>query len=101
MNSENEYVKYSGLFNMLEYLLSALNKADGNLYKEFVKESITPDIRSELTAYSEFFKKYSDSTASQVVGSINNSYLESQGQQAGSASYGLVVDLAVAYYKAN
>ncbi len=99
INSENDYVRYSGLFNMLEYLLSALNKADGNLYKEFVKESITPGIRAELVAYSEFFKKYSDSTASQVVGSINNSYLESQGQKAGSASYGLVVDLAVAYYK--
>ena len=99
INSENQYVKYSGLFNMLEYLLSALNKADKNLYKEFVQESITQNIRNELIAYNEFFKKYSDSTASQVVGSINNSYLESQGQQAGSASYGLVVDLAVAYYK--
>ena len=86
---------------MLEYLLSALSKADKELYKEFVKESITPNIRSELAAYSKFFEKYSKSTASQVVGNINNSYLESQGQQAGSASYGLVVDLAVAYYKAN
>ncbi len=100
VNSENQYVKYSGLFNMLEYLLSALNKADKELYKEFVKESITQSIRSELAAYADFFEKYSDSAASQVVGTVNNSYLESQGQQAGSASYGLVVDLAVAYYKA-
>lgn len=99
INSENDYVRYSGLFNMLEYLLSALNKADKTLYKEFVQESVTQNIRSELTAYSKFFEKYSNSAASQVAGSINNSYLESQGQKAGSASYGLVVDLAVAYYK--
>ena len=76
INSENDYVRYSGLFNVLEYLLSALNKADAEMYKELVKESITPGIRAELVAYSGFFKKYSDSTASQVVGSINNSYLE-------------------------
>jgi hypothetical protein len=35
---------------------------------------------------------------SQVSGSINNSYLQSQGTP-GTKSYGMVVDLAVAYFK--
>jgi hypothetical protein len=30
---------------------------------------------------------------------VNDTYLKSQNQKAGSKSYGLVVDLAVAYYK--
>lgn len=99
LNSEDDFVRYSGLFNMLEYLLSALSKADKTLYSQLVKEDLTTEIKGELRAYSEFFEKYSDSAASQVAGTINNSYLTSQGQSAGSASYGLVVDLAVAYYK--
>ncbi len=99
LNSDDDFVRYSGLFNMLEYLLSALYKADKELYTQLVKTELTPQIKAEIRAYSEFFEKYSDSTASQVAGSINNSYLNSQGQSAGSASYGLVVDLAVAYYK--
>lgn len=99
LNSDDGYVRYSGLFNMLEYLLSALYKADKELYSELYKSAVTAEIRSELKAYSEFFEKYKKSAASQVAGTINNSYLTSQGQSAGSASYGLVVDLAVAYYK--
>ncbi len=99
LNSEDHFIRYSGLFNMLEYLLSALSKADKTLYNELAKNDLTAEIKAELRAYSQFFEKYSDSPASQVAGSINNSYLTSQGQSAGSASYGLVVDLAVAYYK--
>jgi hypothetical protein len=58
-----------------------------------------PDVVSkEFSAYSAFFDKYRESTASKVTGTVNNSFLESQGQSAGTKSYGLVVDLAVAYY---
>jgi hypothetical protein len=44
-----------------------------------------------------FFDKYRESTVSEVSGAINNSYLQLQGTE-GTRSYGLVVDLAVAYY---
>ena len=55
-------------------------------------------ISKEFAAYSAFFDKYRESTASQVTGAVNNTFLGSQGQSAGTKSYGLVVDLAVAYY---
>ena len=45
--------------------------------------------------------KYKESTASKVSGTVNNSYLQSQGESAGLRSYGMVVDLAVAYFRAN
>lgn len=99
LNSDNDYVRYSGYMNVLEYVLSALSKADASLYKELVQTSVTDGIRGELKAFNAFFEKYTDSAASVVVGAVNDSYLTSQGQTAGSASYGLVVDLAVAYYK--
>ena len=55
-------------------------------------------MRSELRAYSAFFDKYRDSAVSEVSGAVNNAYLQMQGTE-GTRSYGLVVDLAVAYYK--
>ena len=54
-------------------------------------------VRYEMSAYADFFEKYKESVASDVSGAVNNTYLTIQGT-AGTASYGMVVDLAVAYY---
>jgi hypothetical protein len=56
-------------------------------------------MRYEMVAYNEFFEKYRDNVVADISGAVNDSYLQSQGQSAGSRSYGMVVDLAVAYYK--
>ena len=58
-----------------------------------------PRCGAELSAYSKFFDEYRQSTASTVVGAVNDTFLQSQGQTQGTQSYGLVVDLFVAYYK--
>ena len=62
-------------------------------------KTVDINVRRELAAYSDFFDKYRDNVAADVSGAVNNSYLISQGQTDGTKSYGLVVDLAVAYYK--
>ncbi|MBO5870186.1 MAG: DUF3810 domain-containing protein [Clostridia bacterium] len=99
INSDDVYIRYSGYANMANYLNSALSRADAELYKKFVLYSLPSDMTNEFIAYSNFFDKYRDSTASEVTGTVNNAFLQSQGQSAGTKSYGLVVDLAVAYYK--
>lgn len=102
-SSDDNYVRYSAYMNMLNYLRSALYTAvrgteDENLFREL--NSITPKkCIGELSAYSKFFDKYRESTASTVSGKVNDTFLKSQGQKSGISSYGLVVDLAVAYYK--
>ena len=98
LESEDEYIRYSAYLNMFEYLSNALYRADKDAYKELIKE-VNSDIIDELIAYSEFFEKYEDNVVADVSGAVNDSYLQSQGQTAGTKSYGLVVDLAVAYYK--
>ena len=45
------------------------------------------------------FEPYRYSTASDVAEKVNDTYLKWQGETAGTKSYGLVVDLAVAYLK--
>lgn len=99
INSDDAYIRYCGYANMLNYLNSALSRADSTLYKQFFYENMPKKLTNEFVAYSDFFDKYRRSVASAVTDTINDAFLQSQGQQAGTKSYGLVVDLAVAYYK--
>ena len=98
IGSDDPYIRYSGYLNVYEYVASALWKADKELYYKAVAH-LNQEVKAEMTAYNRFYDKYKESTVSQVSGTINNSYLQSQGTP-GTKSYGMVVDLAVAYYKA-
>ena len=95
--SSDPYIRYSGYVGMYQYVMNALYRADKDLYREvyFMSE---PSLRTEQAAYAEFFKKYEKSKVGEVSGAINNSYLQSQGT-VGTKSYGMVVDLAVAYFR--
>jgi len=98
MESDDAYIRYSGALNLYEYVVSALYSADKELYKEnYAKQPKT--IIAERIAYSEFFDKYRENTVADISEATNNAYLQSQGAPQGTRSYGMVVDLAVAYYR--
>ncbi len=99
MESDDVYIKYSGYLNMLTYLSNALYKADKDKYGDFYSSYYGSQLRGEMSSYSAMFAKYQNSTASKVTDTVNSAYLSSQGQKEGTRSYGLVVDLTVAYYK--
>ena len=99
INSDDPYIQYSAYFNMLEYFLNPLYSANKDRYKELIN-TVPVEIIKEILAYNKFFEKYRDNVASDISDKVNNSYLQSQGQESGVKSYGLVVDLCVAYYKA-
>ena len=99
LESDDPYIRYSAYVNIYEYLLSALRRADTKKYAELL-ESSSEGVLCEFDAYAEFFDEYRDSTASAVSGAVNDVSLKAQGQSAGTKSYGLVVDLAVSYFKA-
>ncbi len=96
MESDDSYIRYSAYVSMLEYVQSALYKADKAAYSELYY-TLGENILTEYRAYDEFFDKYRKNVAADVSGTINNVYLQSQGQSAGTMSYSLVVGLAVAY----
>ena len=96
MESDDNYVRYSAYINLLEYVQSALYKADKKAYSAFYR-TLGEDIVTEYRAYDEFFDNYRENVAANVSGAVNNAYLQSQGQSAGTMSYSLVVGLAVAY----
>lgn len=94
--SDDPYIRYSAYMNMYEYLSSALYTADAELFSGLYS-SLDPRMKREMRAYNKFFEKYRDNTVADVSSALNDSYLKSQGQSAGEKSYGMVVDLAVAY----
>ena len=94
--SDDAYMQYSGHLNMFEYLVSALSKADPKEASALYSK-LDRSVYYELVNYSDFFVKYDDSTASEVAGTVNDIYLQSQGTP-GTQSYGMVVDLAVEHY---
>ena len=99
INSSDPYIQYSGYLNMFEYVVIALNGADSARYQA-VYNTLRYDVRYEEIAYAEFYAKYRHSKVSNVSNAVNDTYLKLQGTP-GAKSYGMVVDLAVAYYKKN
>lgn len=95
--SDDEYIRYSGYLNLYEYVANALYSADKEAYSE-VRAKLEPAARKEMSAYSAFFDKYRENVAANVTGAVNNAYLTIQGTP-GTKSYGMVVDLAVAYLR--
>ena len=96
MESDDVYIRYSASMSVLEYVYSALSQADTDLYNRAVGQLDLHAIY-EMQSYSRFFAKYARNTAATVSGAVNDTFLKLSGQSAGSKSYGLVVDLAVAY----
>lgn len=98
ITSDDPYMQYAGYLNMYEYLVSPLYRASPSLYSRAVGE-LDGLVRYDLECYSDFFDKYRDNIAADVSDTVNNTYLTIQGTE-GTKSYGMVVDLAVAYHKA-
>ena len=97
MESDDSYMRYSAYINLYEYVMSALYSADQSLYYS-AYEGVSKSVKYEMSAYSAFYEKYRESVAADVSGAVNNTFLMIQGTE-GTRSYGMVVDLAVAYYK--
>ena len=95
--SENVYLRYCAYLNMLEYVMNALYRANKDAYFEIV-DALDARVVGELQAYDDFFDQYRDSFMSEVSDAVNDTYLKLNGNEAGTASYGLVVELAVAYF---
>lgn len=95
--SDDAYIRYCAYLNLYEYVASALYSANPEYYAEVYK-TLPQEAKREMRAYSEFFDKYRDSVASDVSGAVNDTFLTINGTE-GVKSYGMVVDLAVAYFK--
>ena len=96
LHSGDDYIRYSGLANMAEYIGNALYKADAEKYRGQMA-GMPGFVINEMAAYSKFFDKYRNTEISKAASAANNAYLKAQGQEEGVKSYGFVVDLSTVY----
>lgn len=97
INSDDPYIRYAGYMNMYDYLASPLYRSSPALYSKSVR-NLCDGAKYDSKCYSDFFDKYRENVAADVSDAVNDTYLKAQGTE-GTVSYGMVVDLAVAYYK--
>lgn len=96
--SDDPYIRYAAYLNLFEYVANALYVADAERFVE-VRALLDERVIGELRAFSAFFNQYRGAAIADLSDAVNDTYLKVHGNEAGSASYGLVVDLAVAYRK--
>lgn len=94
--SDDPYLRYCGAASMYRYLAGDVAATDPQGYQR-IAPLLCRRVAGEFAAYSAFLKQY-ESPVQQVAQKVNNAYLESQGQQGGTLTYGYVTRLLVADY---
>lgn len=90
-------VAYSGYFMAYIYCLNALYNADANSART-VQAGVGDNLAKDIAQHNERIHEY-DGFFSDLGDRINDRFLRSYGQESGSASYGLMVELLLAEYR--
>lgn len=90
--------KYSGVILALIYTTRALESIDPDSFIT-VEQQFSDGLVRDLNNYNEFWEEY-EGNAQKISNKVNNSYLKLNGENDGVESYGKMVDLLLAQYKA-
>lgn len=97
VESNDYYFEYSGYVSALNYIVNAVYSEDKDMYFELV-ELFSLNLRAVYRTNAEYWQNYQ--TVVSDIGEINNDiFLKNTGQNEGTKSYGLVVDLIASYVK--
>ncbi|MDP4146352.1 MAG: DUF3810 domain-containing protein [Bacillota bacterium] len=90
--------QYSGIMLALIHSMNALAKDDIKACRE-LSSKYSEGVRRDLMYNREFWSKY-EGKIERISSKINNNYLKANGQKEGIKSYGRMVDLLLAEYRA-
>jgi hypothetical protein len=89
--------RYAASLFALSYALNALyGDLGAEDYREFYG-SLPEQVRHDLAGLSAYWREFTGPAAT-AQESVNNTYLRANGQSAGVQSYGVMLDLLIAYY---
>jgi hypothetical protein len=97
--SDQVDIQYSGMMQALIIAGNALYDKNVDLYRE-VAATYSNEVRLDLNANSEYWRQFENQVLSNAAEKINNSYLMMNDQEDGVQSYGRMVDLLLAEYRA-
>ncbi len=96
ISSDDDYIRYSGYLNLYEYLISALYRADKELYDE-VYSDVSSVAVNDIRASNRVYLEHQDSILGEINDRVNDTYLKLNGTE-GTVTYGYIVRLAVSFY---
>ncbi|SHO53903.1 DUF3810 domain-containing protein [Anaerocolumna xylanovorans] len=99
-NSDNLVLQYSGLMLALTYAGNQLYNQSPEYYEK-VRATYTTEMAADLRADYYYWVQFEDTVISTASNTVNDSYLKANSQSDGVKSYGRMVDLLLAEYKAN
>jgi hypothetical protein len=97
-NSSSDDFRYSGYLTAFIYASNALYSTDSSAAKQ-VYAKLSSGVLTDLSNNSAYWKQFEGPVA-QVSSSVNDTYLRANKQQDGVKSYGRMVDLLLAEYRA-
>ena len=93
--------QYSGYFMAFRYCYNALNRINSQTAAAAaarVKSGVSDLLSRDMQAYDRFFDTRQDKAATNFADTVNDAYLKTSGDKAGTASYGQVCDLLVNWH---
>ncbi|MBQ8237801.1 MAG: DUF3810 domain-containing protein [Oscillospiraceae bacterium] len=99
--NESLEFQYSAYYMAYRYCYLALKNADtydAVAAADAISAGVCAELQHDLDAYSNFFKKHRDETATRLANTANDTYLKASGDEKGLNSYGSVSDLLVSWH---
>ena len=98
-NSPYEDYRYSGAVMALLNLLKALNGRDAAAWGR-IRGMCSPAVNRDLNSMGQYWQSF-EGPVSDISETINDTFLKANRQEDGVQSYGRMVDLVIAYLRAN
>ncbi|WP_300690534.1 DUF3810 domain-containing protein [uncultured Oscillibacter sp.] len=95
--SDPAYI-YSGWLIGYVYLGNALYSQDPESYRA-IREALPEEVRLDLAYNNAYWAQFQDTPVQKASSKVYDGLLKSYGDERGIQSYGMVVDLLVAYYR--
>ncbi|MCF0115031.1 MAG: DUF3810 domain-containing protein [Erysipelotrichaceae bacterium] len=95
VESNHKGLAYAGNMMAFRYVGNALYDVDRESYRE-IWNQLKDEVIEDLRAYNQYWEKY-EGKVSELQDQMNDVYLKANGQSAGVHSYGMMVDLLLAY----
>lgn len=99
--NENPAFQYSGYFMAYRYChnaLSAINDTGAAVAAARIASGVNEHFAHDMREYDDFFARNQDKNATNFANAVNDAYLKTSGDSAGTGSYGEVADLLANLY---
>lgn len=96
LESGDDFLKYCAYLDVYSTIMNDLYDTNKELYFQLVSK-LDKRVLGDLACYSQFFEKYANSKASEVTNNVNDSYLQANGQEEGTKTYGMITGIICAY----